>query len=456
MKTKAFTLAEMMVVLLVISLAMAAFTPIITKRIKSSGGGGGGSGSSNSIWQYVGGSTPADIYTNEGATLGAIIGTDSFGGGESAKLLLNTSQADQPHILFKQTVAGISTKTGYLNVDANGNIGLGNMTIDATTPKIRQISIGKSAHTYEDESIAIGYNTESHGPDSIAIGSAATAKTSTSNSTYQSIAIGTSTNADGWQCIAMGPYARATSSVTSDPAMAIGESAQATDRNTTAIGTQSKAIHSFSTAIGVDATSTAPHQIVLGTKNETVIIPGRLKVGIISEVARGGNYLSNVQFTQSSLGDYYTLNAYGASTAYDDRPNSIISDRRLKNVKGENISGLEQIRKIKTYNYTLKNDKHKTPRVGVMAQDLKLIFPDAVDKAKDGYFRIRQEDMFYAMLNAIKQLDMLFQKIEAKISELVSINEINSKRIEELELKNSSLEEQNKIFEDRLNKLEKR
>ena len=49
------------------------------------------------------------------------------------------------------------------------------------------------------------------------------------------------------------------------------------------------------------------------------------------------------------------------------------SDKRLKYVGKENLSGLDKIRQLKVFNYTYKKDKKKTPHVGVIAQDLSLI-----------------------------------------------------------------------------------
>jgi hypothetical protein len=70
------------------------------------------------------------------------------------------------------------------------------------------------------------------------------------------------------------------------------------------------------------------------------------------------------------------------------------------------------------FNYTFKKDPNKTPRVGVMAQDLEKIFPKAVFKGDDGFLRIRMEDMFYALVNAVKELDT---KIENIISEVKTV-----------------------------------
>ena len=108
--------------------------------------------------------------------------------------------------------------------------------------------------------------------------------------------------------------------------------------------------------------------------------------------------------------------------------NPYYSDRRLKYVGNENTSGLDKIRQLKVFNYTFKKDEKKTPHVGVIAQDLQKIFPDAVSKAKDGFLKIRFEDMFYAMINAIKELDAKYKAQEQRINEL-------EKRIEQLEAK---------------------
>ena len=94
------------------------------------------------------------------------------------------------------------------------------------------------------------------------------------------------------------------------------------------------------------------------------------------------------------------------------------SDKRLKYISGENTSGLDKIRQLKVFNYTFKKDKTKTPHVGVIAQDLQKIFPDAVKKGKNGFLTIRLEDMFYAVINAIKELDARVTALEKENAEL--------------------------------------
>lgn len=92
------------------------------------------------------------------------------------------------------------------------------------------------------------------------------------------------------------------------------------------------------------------------------------------------------------------------------------SDIRLKNVGEKFTAGLDEIRKLNVYNFTFKNDPNKTPRVGVIAQDLKIVFPTAVFKDSHGYYMIRWDEMFYAAINSIKTLNSKIEKLASKIA----------------------------------------
>ena len=117
-----------------------------------------------------------------------------------------------------------------------------------------------------------------------------------------------------------------------------------------------------------------------------------------------------------------------------------ISDRRLKYVGTNNNDGLDKIKQLKVFNYVYKKDTTKTPHVGVIAQDLQKVFPNAVQQGKDGFLTIRMEDMFYAVINAIKELD-------AKITALQKENQ-------ELKQLVKQVQEDNKRLDQRLQKLE--
>ena len=108
----------------------------------------------------------------------------------------------------------------------------------------------------------------------------------------------------------------------------------------------------------------------------------------------------------------------------------IPSDERLKNVGKPFTAGLDAINKINPVNFTYKRDKDKFPHVGVIAQSLAPVFPNAISVNKDGYFYIRTEDMFYAAINAIKELYQMYLA--------------HDKKVQQLEERSAVLEQQNK------------
>ena len=173
-------------------------------------------------------------------------------------------------------------------------------------------------------------------------------------------------------------------------------------------------------------------------KDSSVVINGNLIVkGVISSwiIDRYGNNVSGYRVLErhkegednASL-RYSMESGLGFDDYFSDGGSGFSSDRHLKYVSGENRSGLDKIRELKVFNYTFKKDKKKTPHVGVMAQDLQKIFPDAVTKGKDGFLRIRMEDMFYAVINSIKELD-------ARVTALEKENKDLKQRLEKLEAK---------------------
>ena len=113
----------------------------------------------------------------------------------------------------------------------------------------------------------------------------------------------------------------------------------------------------------------------------------------------------------------------------------------MKDVGDQFTAGLKEIRKINVYNYTFKNDKNKVPQVGVIAQDLRLVFPNAVTKDEQGFYQIRWDEMLYATINSIKTL---YSKAEALVAQVAQ----DKKRV-------TALKQNNKELNARLDNLEK-
>lgn len=267
-------------------------------------------------------------------------------------------------------------------------------------------------------------------------GANADASATTGGYPLNGVAVGYGSKATGACAVAFGGYNASLTYPSAQAGLygtAIGTGAYASSAsgNCTAVGYNAQASADYSAAIGYNAASSTSNTIVLGTVNEAVQVPGQL-------------WVKTNQITMNS-------------------------DRRLKNIQGPFRAGLNEINKINVYNYTFKSDKKKIPCVGVIAQELQKVFPNAVAKGPDGYLGIRQNDMFYAMINAIKQLDIKVQKLvqefralsakvqmlDDRLTVLIKVNKMNSQKLQAVEKRNNELQKRHKMLKNHLAKLDK-
>ena len=513
----AFTLAEMMVVLLIMSIILAAMAPVMTTKMRSDN-------SQSSPWRWAG-LDSIDAYFGVKDTQSAMLGQSTKAATDSGKLIINTPNTSTPAISFKLN----GTKTADMYLGSNGmmlgSFASGLSTIGSNTTALGKnvnpgsdygVLIGNSAKalkkggvvigynaslgatsgdsTTGDYSVVLGYSAKSGGDYGISIGYMAGSNTTAKNN----IAIGNQAlyrNTLGEQNTAIGHMALVnnTSGVdntilgvwaglrntTGNSNTFIGK--QAGRGNTTgidnvAIGLDAlfdNATGSKNTAVGAGALINAYQYDVSGptnVSNNTALgfgacagVTGSNKtcIGYNSGPAPSSEEASNdtkiLYLGESGTEVRISGNLrVGGALFLDNGPlinsdnqivtdgngDTIMSDRRLKYVGTESTSGLDKIRQLKVFNYTYKKDDKKVPHVGVIAQDLQKVFPNAVKKGSDGFLTIRKEDMFYALINAVKELD-------AKISILIE----NQKQIlKEL----NALRKENKELKKRLDKLERR
>ena len=325
------------------------------------------------------------------------------------------------------------------DANSSGSLAIG-YNAKANTPRSTE-SMGYS--------VAIGANATATGPYSIAIGSG-------SGGTYSNGNVKNWTQASGTKSIAIGSeaFARGNNSIS----IGTGACKYVTGANKICIGsygpgggthnnwasdnverifiggrsrfngeTSVLEIHNETSRYNVDSGGQSANN-----PEPTVVINGNLLVrGFLATGLQehNSNYLAQSGATKVVRDNHegWELQWSGPSLQIPDKVYQH-SDRRLKYVGKENKSGLDKIRQLKVFNYTFKKDAKKESHVGIIAQDLQKVFPNAVKKGADGFLTIRMEDMFYAVINAIKELDAKYQAQERRINEL-------EKRIEKLEAK---------------------
>lgn len=479
---KGFTLAEVLMVMLILSIIMAAFAPMMTTRNKVDLG---------SPWKYA--ENNSDIYYGLGAKQTAIIGQKELKSSDPKSRLIVAIKdlVEWPytnHINLKR-----GNMTASLGVSGSGSLIFGQSAIGGSynvsefnipeqQSNLQAIAIGANSLYSADEAyadhIAIGsyslYQNNSMGGNNIAIGHYASLGTQSSDN----ISLGTralSGNENGYGNIGIGTNALISAEDynndihlvpnfntydSGDYNVAIGYYSMPSSHkgsNNVAIGAnafegsmEGNPIEN-SVAIGYNACKNmqGPNRICIGansggnnpyedTVGELIYIGSRSAYNgadaplfIVNNNIDGAIALNH---HTSVAGDLYVKGA-----AYNP------SDKRLKNISGKNKIGLEKLRELTVYNFTFKDDKTKTPRIGLIAQDVQKVLPEAVDKNKDGFLKLKQENITYLMFNAIKQLDTLVQGIinelkilEAQRTEIIQLKKQNAeleKRIERLEAK---------------------
>jgi hypothetical protein len=386
-----------------------------------------------------------------------VVGNDAIAIGNGIK-----ATYDNAIIIGNAQVRGING----LAIGPNANATANSITIGsgATTRKLFDIAIGLNAmgnSTTDNGGSPTDSSPNTIIGDNVAIGRFAMyAGRSASNNTVIGSYAGYS-NQTGNYNTAIGTYSL-TGSETGHGNTALGYSAcrYVKGSNKTCIGALSGPASNDNLA----SSTNSDKVIFLGDSDTTVYIPGNLFIGkdtvFGADSASKGNgnpyrvylkagnkgydsswvYLGTDDYKGADDNFYrvnpitvgpFTINSGDTlddTASHSDTTNTTSSDRRLKYVGKENNDGLAKLRQIKVFNYTFKKDPQKTPRVGVMAQDLQKIFPHAVKKGADGFLTIRMEDMFYAVINAIKELDTRVSRLEKENKEL-------KLRLEKLEAK---------------------
>ena len=432
----------------------------------------------------------------------------AIGGGNESIDAARTNSSSSVAIGTGTTVSSNSSigigDTSNVGTNSANSIAIGSLSNATNTDTI---AIGHSANATQSDAIAIGNSVTASGGSAIAIGSVETGHTTTASGTaavaigdgaystaYATIALGYSTEATTYGATALG----ADSIASGRSSIALGNNAIAKGENNIAIGTNACRYATGSNKVCIGANSgpsssnfwatDSTERIFIGSKSafngadavlevhnnpnntvyahdgrvfhakdSTVVINGNLIVkGTLTSwiVDRYGNYVTGFRTLErhkegeenASL-RYSAESGFGFDQYFRYGSGYTSSDRRLKYIGKESTSGLEKIKQLKVFNYTFKKDEKKTPHVGVIAQDLQKVFPDAVTKAKDGFLRIRFEDMFYAMINAIKELDSRITALEKENQELKEI-------LKQVQNDNRKLQDDNKEFEARLKILE--
>lgn len=455
-KRKGFSLVEMMVVMLLIAVVLAASAPMITRKVSRE--------RSDKIFDMLG-TDPNNAV--------------EYVKGRNQRIFMNGRKDGYVGIVE----SGVSVPANSVLFGQNTLFPFDYVTKE--TPANNLVGIGFGTSNYLN-SVAIGYKAAAN-TDSVTVGNGANGNEygvaigSNSQTRHKnSVAIGYSARTTGENAVAIGASQWGTEA--GERSVAIGYGANARYERSIAIGANASVMGENSIAIGNNATAHYKNTVVLGDSNTTVFIPGNLVVNHAALIGRAAGRNDNLYFRPYAQEDgrhFAVLNAgdwkgedSNVSLVQDDTnddklvvrvgPYSTVtewwrrdykdnnrthinfedptrgndpkshrqSDIRLKNVGEPFTAGLNELEKLNFYHFTFKKDKDQVPQVGVMAQDLQKVFPQAVSKDDGGWLTIRWDEMFYAAINAIKELNTKVCAIAKDVTNLKTVTDEHTKTLE--------------------------
>ena len=467
---KGFSLVEMMIVMLLIAVVLAASAPMITRKVsreRSDRVFDALSSDPTNAVEYIKGRGQRIFMNGRKDGYVGIVESGVTIPANSVLLGKNTVSNSSDGVAANLIGIGFDTKNelgsvaiGYRAAAKGDSVAIGREAINEGN---NSTSIGALALSQSFQSVAIGYNAKAQAKNSIAIGANSwTGLWNSSSSAVNSVAIG------------YGAYV----ATSAENSVAIGYNARADKRDNIVLGTESSTVYIPGNLI-VDKIS------ILGGKQggyailrengklagkaqyQRLLFPVWSHAGFETDKLSGDNeeswnrhdrsiYFGLVDDGNVELGGHSISAQPGwyRGKKYYDAYKTGLSDRRLKNVGADFTAGLNELDQLNFYHYTFKDDKDQKPQVGVMAQDLQKVFPQAVTKNSEGWLQIRWDDMFYAAINAIKELNA---KVCAIAKDVTALKATADEHTQALEAQAKTIEQQQaeiKALAERVEKLE--
>ena len=265
------------------------------------------------------------------------------------------------------------------------------------TMNAQLISVTENSKTGQRLTVSLAANHGDIGDDAVDLSYSNSASTTRG-------ATGTASTAMGYKTTASGNYSTA-----------IGDNSVATGTASTAIGSYTTASGYRSTAMGDGTSSTDYASLTIGRYNS-----------VNKTVTAGGNATSfdtdNAAFVigngtlWNATSDAFVVYFNGNATLAGDL--TINSDERLKDNIQPLGSTLNKLHQIEAKTYSLKKDEEHTPKIGVLAQEVQLVFPELVTEGADGILSVNYQGLVPVLINAINEQDAKMSEQDAKIAAL--------------------------------------
>jgi hypothetical protein len=349
---------------------------------------------------------------------------------------------------------GMGNGSLFTNSSGSYQTAIGYQALYSNTTSNENSALGYQAsysNTTGNENVAVGSNalyTNSTGASNVAVGRRALYASTGSNNTAIGHGAGASNTTDDG-IVAIGHQALFSNTTGSGESHNVAVGRQAMYANATgyySVGVGYRALYNmnatgYNTAVGYKAgqnTTTGSGNVFIGYETGKVCTTGSANIhlgyGTSTSAAGAANEIVISTNSDTGKGNQTGFIAPGFGSCYQGSNSSswaTTSDRRLKKNITDNTEGLDKIVQIRVRNFEYRLpeevDAELKPtdavqrtgvQLGVIAQELQEVCSDCIKEESTGVLRVDSDNVFWHMVNAIKDLKALNDTLTARITAL--------------------------------------
>ena len=98
------------------------------------------------------------------------------------------------------------------------------------------------------------------------------------------------------------------------------------------------------------------------------------------------------------------------------------SDERLKNITGEITDAINKVSQLRAAEFTWKSDESNKPQVGLIAQDVQTVLPEAISENDKEFLGVSYTDVIPLLVASIKEQQTIINELKARITALEGLS----------------------------------
>jgi hypothetical protein len=135
----------------------------------------------------------------------------------------------------------------------------------------------------------------------------------------------------------------------------------------------------------------------------------------ITGTAAGDMILIN-QFTGNKL--YITNYSGGVYLTQGATSWTANSDIRIKNINSNITNAVEKLSTLQTINFCYKDDISKKENLGLIAQEVEMVFPELIETNNDGILGVRYTELIPVLIEAIKEQQEQIKELKLELDKI--------------------------------------